>query len=216
MNRRLLFILSLILISGSAIILAQSGTQCLPGGSPGTGLCNPAPAASLPGLVDVVIVIFTGFSITAIAFVAYSGLQMIISQGNEESLKKAKGNFKYAVLGWIVVILAYEVVSLAFNFFGAARQIPQNELNNPTQIFNPVGTDFLGLLNNMFQGFAAAVGILAVAMLIFSGVRYITAAGNEEQAKQAKTGITWAIAGIVVSLLAYVIIKAASVFFGVS
>ena len=51
------------------------------------------------------------------------------------------------------------------------------------------------------------VGLIAVAMLIYGGFRYLTSAGNEETTKQAKRIILYAIIGIVVILLSAVIVN---------
>jgi len=51
------------------------------------------------------------------------------------------------------------------------------------------------------------VGLIAVAMLIYGGFLYLTSAGNEEQTKKAKTTILYAIIGIVVIALSYVIVN---------
>ncbi len=51
-------------------------------------------------------------------------------------------------------------------------------------------------------------GIAAVIYLIYSGILYITAAGNPDSAKKGQQGIINAVIGIIVILLAYVIINA--------
>lgn len=53
-------------------------------------------------------------------------------------------------------------------------------------------------------------GALAVIYLIYSGILYITAAGNPDNAKKGQQGIVNAIIGIVVIVLAYVIVAAIS------
>ena len=54
---------------------------------------------------------------------------------------------------------------------------------------------------------AVIAGIIAVVMIIVSGFRYITAAGDANQAKSARSGIMHAIIGLVVIALATVIIQ---------
>lgn len=49
-------------------------------------------------------------------------------------------------------------------------------------------------------------GLIAVAFLVFAGFRYITSAGNEDQAEAAKKTIINAIIGIVVIILSYSIV----------
>jgi len=56
----------------------------------------------------------------------------------------------------------------------------------------------------------AVAGLVAVLFLIIGGFRYITSAGNEETAEQAKKIITNAIIGIVVIILSFVIVRVIS------
>jgi len=53
------------------------------------------------------------------------------------------------------------------------------------------------------------VGILAFIYLIYAGILYITANGNDEQAKKGQKGIINAIIGIVIVVLAITIIGVA-------
>ena len=52
-------------------------------------------------------------------------------------------------------------------------------------------------------GFSAAVAIL---FLIIGGLQYVTASGNEKRAEAAKSTILYAVIGLVVILLAYVVV----------
>ena len=56
----------------------------------------------------------------------------------------------------------------------------------------------------------AVAGLVAVLFLLIGGFRYITSAGNEETAEQAKKIITNAIIGIVVIILSFVIVRVIS------
>ncbi|OQA04389.1 MAG: hypothetical protein BWY68_00366 [bacterium ADurb.Bin400] len=53
-------------------------------------------------------------------------------------------------------------------------------------------------------------GILAFFYLLYSGILYITAAGNPDAAKKGQQGIINAVIGIIVIGLAYVILRAAT------
>ena len=53
-------------------------------------------------------------------------------------------------------------------------------------------------------------GLVAVLFLIIGGFRYITSAGNEETAENAKKILTNAIIGIVVIILSFVIVRVIS------
>lgn len=52
-----------------------------------------------------------------------------------------------------------------------------------------------------------AVGMVAVIALIYGGYLYMTARGNEAQAKQGRQVLTWAIIGLVVVFAAAVIVN---------
>lgn len=62
------------------------------------------------------------------------------------------------------------------------------------------------LLPKATTGLIGFVGITAFIMLIVSGVRFVTAYGNDEAVTKAKTEAIYAVVGLVLSLLAYTIV----------
>lgn len=53
----------------------------------------------------------------------------------------------------------------------------------------------------------AVAGAVAVVYLIIGGYRYITAMGNEDQMKTAKTTMIWAVLGLVIVVCAWLIVN---------
>ena len=53
----------------------------------------------------------------------------------------------------------------------------------------------------------AITGILAVLFLIIGGIRYITAAGNEDQVETAKENIKHAVIGLIIVILSFVVVR---------
>lgn len=53
--------------------------------------------------------------------------------------------------------------------------------------------------------FAAAVGLIAVVMIIFGGLKYMTSGGDASKAASAQNTVIYAMVGLVVALLAQVI-----------
>ena len=51
------------------------------------------------------------------------------------------------------------------------------------------------------------VGILAIVMLIFGGIRYIISGGDPGRVKDAKNTVLYAIVGLVVAILGYAIVQ---------
>ena len=60
---------------------------------------------------------------------------------------------------------------------------------------------------NVINYFLYVGGIVAVVMAIVAGVQMTTSAGDPGAVKKAKTTLTWAIAGLVVMILAYAIVN---------
>lgn len=70
------------------------------------------------------------------------------------------------------------------------------------------GTDFPTLITTIISWVLYIAAILAFIYLVVSGITFITAGGNAEQAKKGQTGLIYAIIGIIVIALAYVILYA--------
>lgn len=63
------------------------------------------------------------------------------------------------------------------------------------------------LVTNIIQWILLAAGILAVIFLIYGGVQYIIAGGDQEKAGKGRQTLLNAIIGIVIILVAYVIVR---------
>lgn len=69
---------------------------------------------------------------------------------------------------------------------------------------NPLRSNTLGeLMLVIMKGFILLVAAWAVLFIVIGGFRMVISQGNAESIKTAKATITWAIAGVIVSLLAY-------------
>lgn len=56
-------------------------------------------------------------------------------------------------------------------------------------------------------GFIGLIGGMAIIALVWSGIRFISAGGEEEAITSAKKTATWAIAGFAIAILSYAIIS---------
>lgn len=70
------------------------------------------------------------------------------------------------------------------------------------------GATFTGVITGAIGIMLMIAGAMAVIYLIYSGILYITAAGNPDAAKKGQQGIINAVIGIVIIVLAYVILNA--------
>ena len=102
------------------------------------------------------------------------------------------------------------VFALAINFFSfvyLAKAEPCDG-SDSSILCNPLKTDsFISLMENVSQ-LAVQIGIpIAALFIIYSGLKLVTAKGNEENIKKAKTGLTWAIIGSGILIGAWTIMK---------
>lgn len=69
------------------------------------------------------------------------------------------------------------------------------------------GSDLPTIAGKVVNTMLFIVGILAVIMIIFSGIRYITAHGDKGQVESAKNTLIYSIVGLVVAIIAYAIVS---------
>jgi hypothetical protein len=74
--------------------------------------------------------------------------------------------------------------------------------NVPTALFTSTG-----IITKIINFMLFIAGALAVIMIIFGGLRYVTSAGNSSSVTAAKNTILYAIVGLLVAFLAYAAIN---------
>lgn len=95
-------------------------------------------------------------------------------------------------------------------------------MNNITKIFalagnpqtdpsvDPVGTQQDTLVDNVtgiINGVIAALGIIAVVIIIIGGVSYMTSSGDSAKVKKAKDTILYGVIGLIICVLAFAIVN---------
>ena len=73
----------------------------------------------------------------------------------------------------------------------------------PTELFDGGAAIIPRLINLMLF----IVGILAVIMLIWGGIRYVISGGAADKVKDAKNTILYAIVGLIVAILGYALVN---------
>lgn len=126
--------------------------------------------------------------IIAVIMIIYAGIQYILSAGDAGKAKTSRQNITYSLIGIVVIILAYAITNFV-----------------TTNVAAP--TDVASLAANITNIAFFAIGILAVIMIIISGLRYITSAGDAGKAKSSRQMLTNSLIGIVIAVLAYAIVS---------
>lgn len=71
-------------------------------------------------------------------------------------------------------------------------------------------TDLPTLVTNVVNILLFVAGALAIIYLIYSGILYITSAGNPDSAKKGQQGVLNAVIGLIIIVLAFFIARAVS------
>lgn len=77
-------------------------------------------------------------------------------------------------------------------------------INNPNNTFGT--TSFFDIVNNVANFIFGFIVILSIIFLVWGGIQYVTAGGDEAQMEKAKSTITYAIIGLFVAGVAYAIV----------
>jgi hypothetical protein len=91
-------------------------------------------------------------------------------------------------------------------FFTANIVLAQDE--NVVVIPDPLGEKTLGeIINGIIDNFLAPIGFgIAVILIIWSGIQYMTAGGSEEKIRKAKQTLMWTIIGLAILISARFIV----------
>ena len=145
----------------------------------------------------------------AILMVVLSGARMIFAGADPEQIKKGKQGLKYALGGFAISILSFVIVTSVEFFIGRVRTGVGGGTDTPV-VTNPLfsGSFVSFITQTILPNFFAILGLFAILMIILNGFRYVMSAGNEEMAKKGKEGLTWAVIGFIIVLLAYVLVSA--------
>ena len=99
----------------------------------------------------------------------------------------------------IITILLFEIIT-NINIALAGTEIDKFP--------SPLGaTNIPVMLGGIVTAVLGIVGSLALLMLVYGGLTWMTAAGNTEQTTKARNIIVWSILGLVVIFFSYAIVR---------
>jgi magnesium-transporting ATPase (P-type) len=85
----------------------------VPAGVPNQGISS---GANLIGIAFNLILILA--IILGIAFIVYAGVQWAISGGDKQKIQQARARLTFAIIGLVVVVLAFTIVNLVHTILG--------------------------------------------------------------------------------------------------
>ncbi len=163
------------------------------------------------------------------AFLAFfmlinASLRWIFSNGNKETIAKARARITWAIIGLAVTILAFFISNFVKEVL-APKNIPITPLSKPpkisfvstvhaagpTDLSSQYGFGYFNTPGELIsQVIPTIFGILGFALLIYTvwvGVKYMTSGGNKEEIAKARAMIMQAIIGIIVLMFSFLIIQ---------
>ena len=63
-----------------------------------------------------------------------------------------------------------------------------------------------GVITTIINTMLFIVGLLAVIMIIYAGIRFVTAHGDEKQVESARLIVTYSVIGLIIAILAYALV----------
>ncbi len=118
---------------------------------------------------------------------------------------------KMKLIKQVVILLALMTGAITlFSFIPIAGAQFLTETDRPDVIGGATGgaTSLRELVLRIVNYFLTFLGLLAVLMIIYGGVTYVISAGNDEAVGNAKKIIMYALIGIIVILLSFVLVNA--------
>lgn len=83
----------------------------------------------------------------------------------------------------------------------------KNVVSGNTAVCSGDAKDAKDVAKNVISVLLWIVGIASIIVIIYSGIAFITSAGNPSQITRAKTMLLYAVIGLVVSILSYAIVN---------
>ena len=136
-----------------------------------------------------------GMAGAALLFGILYSSSLVFARGNEDTIVKQKKNFLWAFLGFVILMVAGGVSDI-FN--------PEKATSGALIKFSDARAQVMGIANYLKW----MLGSIIVLLMTVSGIRMITASGNEEVINKQKMNIIWSGIGMLIILLASNLVNA--------
>lgn len=109
-----------------------------------------------------------------------------------------------------IIVKALIVMALMVGALSLFSTVPALAgFGSPADRPDPIpGGDLRSLILTIVNWFLGFLGLIAVIMVIYGGVTYVVSAGSDEAVGKAKKIIMYALIGIVIILLSFVLVNA--------
>lgn len=146
----------------------------------------------------------------------YAGILYMTAAGAEEKVAQAKRMISAALIGIVIIVAAYAIsVFVITQLSKTVSFIPTAYAAGASDVLEGLGKaggaagfgatppTSAALIANIINAILALTGIVFVIILVYGGIMYLTAQGEEERVATAKQMMANAVIGIVIIVAAY-------------
>ena len=175
-------------------------------------------------------------AVLAMGAIVWGGIQYIMSLGNDSKAEHAKDIIKYAIYGIIVVLISFVIISFiknqltAVNPFGITTVYAQststtsvskgftsgidaiNRWIKPKESGLATDPDLLKVILRVVNFLLSLIAVLALAVMVWGAIKYILSVGDESKAEEAKRTILFAIIGVLLAGISFLILRVLRLF----
>ena len=190
---------------------------------------NPVPFGSLGEVLTALIPnIFAIAGMLGFAFLVFGGIRYALARGDMKATDSARGVITNAITGLVIILVVFvifEIITAVFklSIFSLVPTVKAQEsidIGSKLKLGNdPIAGIFpniASLVTAIIAAATALMGLIFFALLIFGGIRYMLARGDEKATQAARGVLTNAVIGLLIVLGAFAIITLIGLFTGQS
>ena len=161
---------------------------------------------AVPQLIDYILQFSAGI---AVLMIVVGGVMIMLGGEDEEYKSRGITTITWAIAGLIIATLAYVIVEIV-NRISVSEGNPEVDvfIDNGHGIANLAGGNLLTeIIPRIIQIILQITGAIALGLLMYAGALMVMRDADDEKVTKARTLMLYALIGVVVSVLAYVIIE---------
>jgi len=137
----------------------------------------------------------------AVVMIFWGGYQLMTSSGSPDAVSGGRDKIVNGIIGFIIAMMAVALVSYITT--SIVSDVRVDDFNLPDA--GEGGTGVVEFILNIVYRLAAGVTAIMVAI---AGFKFLTSGGEPQKVGQARNTIIYAVVGLVITLLAFIIIVA--------
>lgn len=151
----------------------------------------------------------------AVVMMLWASFLYLTSAGQPGKIKQANEVVVWTIIGAGILLLSTALITLVMDTLQAGQRAKDVITTNPGLCsWESTQTTVVGTILNVVNLFSWFIGVLSVAMALYSGFLFMTSRGNPQNAAKAGKTIFYAIVGVTVAVISYSIIQIVENFIG--